>query len=244
MPAYPYPLQNQYPQYPPQAQQSYVTQPQILQPQQSQFLSNQLSPRPTQLPAHPIPNPNNKVAQLAYNVELHNFPTYMITPFDLNDIHLTLGKLIRQDSPIIIEEQFKEATPNHTSNNNSCDAINQTFPSTTDQPQLSIYPPFPERLKLDKQIKQFEYNLLDELNNVYIKISLLQAIKKIPIYAKTIKESCLKKSRRKKKDPQTIQVIGKLVDLMLGKIFMEKYLIPLVLLLRSTSITLQLQTLQ
>jgi hypothetical protein len=51
----------------------------------------------------------------------------------------------------------------------------------------------------------------------------LQAIKDIPIYAKTIKELCIKKTGRKKKDPQTMQVIGKLADLMSGKIYMQKY---------------------
>jgi hypothetical protein len=83
MPAYPYPMQQQYTQYPsqtqypPQVQQTYPTQPQqpqISQPQQLQLPSNQPPPRPTQLPAQPISNPNNKVAQPAYNVELQNFP--------------------------------------------------------------------------------------------------------------------------------------------------------------------------
>jgi hypothetical protein len=35
-----------------------------------------------------------------------------------------------------------------------------------------------------------------------------------------------KKSGRKKKDPPTIHVIGKLADLMLGKVFMTKYVDP------------------
>jgi hypothetical protein len=54
----------------------------------------------------------------------------------------------------------------------------------------------------------------------------LQAIKDIPIYAKTVRELCIKKTRRKNKDPQTMQVIGKLADLMLGKIYMQKYVDP------------------
>jgi len=105
--AYHYPSQNQYPQYLPLVQQSYVTQPQkpqISQPQRLQFPSNQLPPRPTQVLAQSIPYSNNKVAQPTYNAELHNFPTYMITPLDLNDIHLRLGKVFLQYYPIIIEE--------------------------------------------------------------------------------------------------------------------------------------------
>jgi hypothetical protein len=34
---------------------------------------------------------------------------------------------------------------------------------------------------------------------------------------------CKKKPGRKNKDPQTVQVIGKLVDLMSAKIYMKKY---------------------
>jgi hypothetical protein len=58
---------------------------------------------------------------------------------------------------------------------------------------------------------------------VCIRIPLLQAIKDILIYDKTIRELCIKKTRRKKKDPQTVQVIGKLADLMSGKIYMQNY---------------------
>ena len=55
--------------------------------------------------------------------------------------------------------------------------------------QLSVSvlkPPFPERLKIDerveKQILLCDYDMLDELKNVCIKIPLLQAIKEIPIF--------------------------------------------------------------
>jgi len=36
----------------------------------------------------------------------------------------------------------------------------------------------------------------------------------------------LKNPRRKKRDPKIVQVIGKLVDLMLGKVFITKYCDP------------------
>eukprot|EP00253_Pinus_taeda_P035473 PITA_35473 len=49
---------------------------------------------------------------------------------------------------------------------------------------------------------------------------------KIPIYAKTIKELCIKKTGKKKKDPTTIQVIGKLASLMSTQIIVEKYIDP------------------
>ena len=78
-------------------------------------------------------------------------------------------------------------------------------------------PSFPERLVKEKfSISLPEFDVLDELTNVCVKIPLLQAIKDIPIYIKEIKELCLKKTERRKKDPQTIHVIGDLIDLMMG----------------------------
>jgi hypothetical protein len=67
---------------------------------------------------------------------------------------------------------------------------------------------------LQKQIQQNKYDLLDELWNVCIKIPLLQAIKDILIYAKIVRDLCINKSGRKNKDPQNVQVIVKLEDLM------------------------------
>ena len=46
------------------------------------------------------------------------------------------------------------------------------------------------------------YDFLDELRNVCIKIPLLQAIKEIPILAKTIKELSMKTTRKKNKRNQ------------------------------------------
>jgi hypothetical protein len=56
--------------------------------------------------------------------------------------------------------------------------------------------------------------LISKLRNVCIKVPLLQAIKDIPIYAKTIRELFLKKPGRKKIEPTTIQFIGRSTDLM------------------------------
>ena len=73
-----------------------------------------------------------------------------------------------------------------------------------EQPSSSTTPPFPERLQIDKGVeKQIwlpNYSFLDELKNVCIKIPLLQAIKEIPILAKTIKELSLKRPGRKPRD--------------------------------------------
>ena len=44
-----------------------------------------------------------------------------------------------------------------------------------------------------------EYDVLDELTNVCVKIPLFQAIKDIPIYTKSIKELCLNKTGREER---------------------------------------------
>ena len=86
-------------------------------------------------------------------------------------------------------------------------------------------PPYPERLIQQKiPISLHEFDILDELKNTYVKIPLLRAIKDILIYAKTIKELCIKKSGRRKRDPPTIQVIGSLASLMSTNTTIEKYI--------------------
>jgi hypothetical protein len=71
-----------------------------------------------------------------------------------------------------------------------------------------------------------EFDVLDELRNVCVKIPLLQAIKDIPIYKKEIKELCLNKTNKIRKDPPTIHVIGNLAGLMSNNISIEKYVDP------------------
>jgi len=70
------------------------------------------------------------------------------------------------------------------------------------------------------------YDFLDELKNVCIKIPLLQAIREIPILAKTIKELSFKRPGRKLKDTRRIHLVGNIVDIMMGKITMQKYVDP------------------
>ena len=83
-------------------------------------------------------------------------------------------------------------------------------------------PPFPKRLIHPIQHTPEETELLGELKNLCVKILLLQAIKDVPIYNKLIKEKCLKHPGRPKKDTPTINVIGKLSDLMFGRVIFPK----------------------
>ena len=58
---------------------------------------------------------------------------------------------------------------------------------------------------------------------MHVQIPLFQAIKDIPIYGKSIREACLKKPGRKKKDPTIVHVVGHLADIMLGRLIPPKY---------------------
>ena len=76
---------------------------------------------------------------------------------------------------------------------------------------------------MSKKIHQVEFDLLGELQNLFVKIPLLQAMRDVPIYLKTLREYCTKKPKKKSRDPLTIHVMGKLSDFMMGKILPVKY---------------------
>jgi hypothetical protein len=79
-------------------------------------------------------------------------------------------------------------------------------------PQQVNIPPYPERLLEKKPEPPLHKHIEDELQNVCIKVPLLQAIRDIPIYAKIIKDIFLKKPGRKKKEPPLVQVVGQLSE--------------------------------
>lgn len=84
-------------------------------------------------------------------------------------------------------------------------------------------PPYPERISLEKPNNLYEYDFVIELKNVCVKVTLLQYIKYIPIFTKTIRDMCLKIPRRKRKDPPIIKVVGKLPGILSRKISTKKY---------------------
>jgi hypothetical protein len=57
-----------------------------------------------------------------------------------------------------------------------------------------------------------EFDILNELKNICVKIPLLKAIKDITIYSNAMKELCIKKPCRKHKDPPTVHLIGELSE--------------------------------
>ena len=63
----------------------------------------------------------------------------------------------------------------------------------TQPTKLIREPPYPERLTLQNIVEQPQFNLLGELKNLYVKIPLLQALHDVPIYAKTVRDLCVRK---------------------------------------------------
>ena len=79
--------------FPQQQPSQQNTNPQLMLPYQQ---------KTNQLPAQPLPNPNNKNPQNTYMVEGKQFPTYMIVP--VNDVQLRSGRVFEKPS-IDIQEQ-------------------------------------------------------------------------------------------------------------------------------------------
>eukprot|EP00253_Pinus_taeda_P007077 PITA_07077 len=179
-----------------------------------------------QLPVQPNPNPNNNKAVQV--IDIQNLPT---SPMQCNDIHLRFGRVFE---PIIDDitssDSDKEEAEQSKSSNKDVDTVNppsNKIAETVKPPSNGIAettkPSFPERLALTKTPKPPAFNLLGELQNLYVKIPLLQALRDVPIYARTVRDICIKKPGRKAKDPLTVHVMGDLAALMTGKVPPIKY---------------------
>jgi hypothetical protein len=146
----------------------------------------------------------------------------------LQNIHLRSGKVVKpRDSTVVIEEEQETLeqpiNENQPRNIVTPSILTQTSTNPTVKSQAPKIPPYPEKLAIEKLIFLPEFDLEAELQNVCVKIHLLQAIKDIPIYAKNFMDLCIKKPGRKRKDPPTIHVAGQLVELMYGKPLVKKY---------------------
>jgi hypothetical protein len=91
-----------------------------------------------------------------------------------------------------------------------------------------------DRLAIEKPMIRMEFDIINELRNIYVKIPLLQAIKDIPICNKVIKELCIKKTGRKKKYPPIVHLIGELSEYILEQPRVTKYANPWNLVVRIT----------
>ena len=95
-----------YPQHYPQSNPIPPIVPQIQQPLPLTNFPN--PPRPTQLLAQPVPNPNNRVGQPAYNIGAQNLHTYVITTVSIQQVQLRPGKVFPHKPSIVIEEENEE----------------------------------------------------------------------------------------------------------------------------------------
>eukprot|EP00253_Pinus_taeda_P007925 PITA_07925 len=166
-----------------------------------------------QLPAQPNPNPNNRLVQ---SVQIIEGPEPETELRECNDLQLRsrcikeseAHKNVQIENPLPIEQTPQEE-----------DLVRQK----THEQATTSSPPFPKRLIIPRPIEHPDFDLLGELKNLCIKIPLLQAIQDIPIYAKTIKELCMKKPKRKITTNPTVHVVDTLSDLLSGRETSIKY---------------------
>ena len=126
--------------------------------QQPHHFQNPNPPRPKLLPAHPIPNPNNKPTQALNNIELQTLPSYLISTIPIHEIQLRLGRVVNnkpKSSSIIQEPNEEEEDSNEPMNDAILEDVNiPKFPVHTPPLQETIQerriPPFPERLVIEK----------------------------------------------------------------------------------------------
>jgi hypothetical protein len=143
------------------------------------------------------------------NTEVQTFPTY--------EIQLRSGKVVNQSNPTIIiqEENDNHSEEEKTQTTPVEEETSPPIPITSQfvrVPQQVNLPPYPEILLVKKPDPPLHRDIEDELRNVCIKIPLLQAIKDIPIYAKIIRDICINKLGRKKKEPPLVQVVRQLSE--------------------------------
>lgn len=156
-----------------------------------------------QLPTQPNLNPNNRPVQFVQIIETQKLETDLR---EFNDLQLRSGHIIETegDKNVPVENQLPTEQPLQEE-----DVVRQ---QTHDQ-AIKSSPPFPERLIIPCPIEHPEFDILGELRNLCIKIPL-QAIQDIPIYAKSIKELCIRKPKRRITTNPTVQVVGTLSDLL------------------------------
>ena len=98
----------------------------------------------------------------------------------------------RRPSVVIQEEGEEETTKQPTYDTRSEDVIILKYQEPklpkNELSQSTKAPPYPDRLVIEKPTTQPEFDILNELKNICVKIPLFQAIKYIPIYSKVVKE--------------------------------------------------------
>jgi len=136
------------------------------------------------------------------------------------DIHLRSGRVVE---PIINDITSSNSHKEEAEKNNLPNEGAETVKPPSNKIAETVEPPFLERLALAKTPEPPIFNILGELQNLYVKIPLLQALRDVPIYARTVRDICIKKLGRKAKYPLTVHVMSDLAALMSEKAPPIKY---------------------
>jgi len=110
-----------------------------------------------------------------------------------------------RDSMVVIEEE-EETLEQPTNDSQPKNIITpstqtQTYTTSIEQPQAPKLPPYPERLAIEKPIVLPEFDLKSELQNVCVKIPLLQSIKDFPFTQKLSGNYALRNMEENEKNP-------------------------------------------
>jgi len=122
-----------------------------------------------QLLAQPNPNPNNRPVQSFQIIETSEIGVDLR---ECNDLELRSGRIIETEGEKTshVENQLPREHLTQEEDVNKQQAHNQETTSS---------PPFPKQLVISRPIKFPDFDILEELQNLYIKIPFLQAIQDI-----------------------------------------------------------------
>jgi hypothetical protein len=124
---------------------------------------------------------------------MQTFPTYVISLVPIHEIQLRSGKVLdRQRHSVVIWEEEEDETPEKPMDETKWEDViipkdQEPKLPQNESSQITKSPPYPKRLGIAKLTTRLEFDILNELKNICVKIPLLQAIKGIPIYSKVVK---------------------------------------------------------
>ena len=103
----------------------------------------------------------------------------------MHEIQLRFGRVVNdkpKSSVVICEKDEEEEDPNEVMNDIILKDVDISKIPVHTHPQQEPTqdrknPPFPERLVIEKPVIHPEYDILNELKNIHVKIPLLRAIK-------------------------------------------------------------------
>ena len=121
--------------------------------------------------------------------------------------------LNKPNSTVVIrEEENIDDQPSEEEDIYVQEEIPPPTPQPSEIPQETDSQPYQERLLMKKPEVPLGHDLEDELRSVCVNIPLLQYIKYIPIYAKIIRDLCIKSHGKKRKEHHVIKVVGQLSE--------------------------------